>query len=65
MVNNMTDELEMKTFIFTEVRAAKAFAQEHYFSRYDEKDPQVVRTCNPRDINHLRRQATEIPNPKK
>ena len=63
MVGN---EMEMKAFIFSRARDAKAFHQDHYFSHYDEeKDPRVVKTCNPREINYLRRYATEIPNPDK
>lgn len=59
----MGNELEMKTFIFSRERDAKYFHEENYFSRYDEKDPKVVKSNNPQVINLLRRYATEIPDP--
>ena len=60
----MDKEREMKAFIFSRARDAKSFHQDNYFSHYDEKDPKVVKSDNPRVINLLRRYATEIPTTK-
>ncbi len=59
----MGNEREMKAFIFSYEEDARNFHFENYFSsQYDEEDPKVVRSSNPRVIGRLRRYATEIPN---